>query len=280
MVSSEVSSAVIDEIHRLKLAAVRDDLAARASFIEVLMGQPAGSLVRLNRAPFVAASAALIEGGENDVLEALRGIGMPEVDIEKMVGLADTRLREAMLDEASKVVHQSGHGTGSSRVTAEEVVQSVMSGVKATTNEPVGQWNGHGIFYYAGVRARHRDRTTFNALRAYVKLVTNRAAQDVLRAAQKVEGVRTKRIDDREEQQHSSGGPGQLKPDADRWMTQTERPSSTDLGGRAHAFFHDPSIRRELDVAVRRRLVGKPIHLAIWQAILENFTRYVEGRAS
>ena len=117
-----------------KAAGANEDLVARASYLEGLMGAPQNSLTRNPRQPFKAAYQAVLaypEGISGDpIVDALRGAGMGNKDIMKMVGDADQGVFESLVWGARKGMGRIPSFRG---ITPEGIAQALSVGVSPLT---------------------------------------------------------------------------------------------------------------------------------------------------
>ncbi len=252
-----------------KVAGLAEDLFARAAYIEGLLGVGEHTLSRNPKSAFRTALNALVEQQSNDIVDALKDKNMSDDDIAKMVGMGDTRLRESMMYAAEKGVSASYHGSGSARVQAEEVVQSLSAGLNPVTGEFIPRFHKHSLFYYAGDKGQELSSLSLASIRSFISTVALNLTTEILKGSMNVDSVsKQKRMDERSQGGHSPSS--QADSEGDSPIHQLpDRPSEINAGDVLAGILKNPSALQELDRAVSARL-GGPAQKMVWQGILHN----------
>ena len=237
-----------------KAAGMREDLFARTSYLEGLVGYSPGILLK-DPGILADARSALATGQEDRLVDELRHTrGMSETDISRMLGSRDTGLFDALLSAASSVM--SGPVRG---LDAEDIAMALAAGVSPLTGGPLKYGRGKGIFYWLGENAP--GKVSLGGIKRIVFLEAKNRTKDVVRCTRSEERGQVS-LD-------APIGTGEdvytladiLQSDGD-----AGRASFIDL---AAAIYQDPWVMGVIDSAVKANL-GGPVQLAIWDAIRAN----------
>lgn len=165
-------------------AGIQEDLFARASYIEGLLGAKPGSISKTPRASLQKVSDALASGEEHHLISMLRtDYRMADQDIEALVGLRDFDLFGALVQGATKAMPR-----GSARgLTPQDVAMSIASGLSPLTLKPLRYGPGKNVFYHLGEKAH--GKITIGGILAILREEAKNRAIDLVRGTNKGEAT-------------------------------------------------------------------------------------------
>lgn len=231
----------------VKAAGVLEDVHARASYLEGLLGFSPGAITRNERAVFDEARTALTSGTENRIVDTLRySYRMSEEDISRMVSARDTGLFDSLHNGVrSSIGSQTFRG-----LMAEDVTMALLAGVSPVTNEPLKYGPGRGVFYWLGTRAI--SPLSLKGIKSVVYKEAHNRAADLIRGT---------RMEERNQ--------ADINAPEFAGIPDEEPSGQTNFVDLARAIYADPWVMRTIDGLVQANLTT-PTQEAVWQAILKD----------
>ena len=242
----------------IKAAGLNEDLLARASYIEGLLGQTPGSIYKRPRPQFDAAREALDSGTPgNPIVEVLEAHGMSEKDIYQMVGYRDTGMFQALVWGAQKAMGGLQAIRGHS---AEGIAQSIAAGISPLTLKWMKYGVGKGVFYWLGARAP--SRVSLGGIVSIAGKEAFNRSLDIVRKTRKEETYAQSLSDGGEDEDSQAALRSVMRNPA----LQTDALQSSEV---MVSLRENPEVLKTLDRAVTRKL-RTPKQLAVWASILNN----------
>jgi len=241
-------------------AGIREDVFARGSFLEGLLGFSPGAIVGSERNFFPDAQDALRTGEPNRIVDTLRyEKGMSDKDIALLVGNRDTGLFDSLMNGVKSVMGgQSFRG-----LVGEDIVSSIAAGISPITGGPLKYGKGRGVFYWIGTKTP--SKISLQGVRSVVFKESKNRALDIIRGT-------------REEVKYPVsldapiGGDDPMSPGS---LSLSQTLADPDSVGRANfvdlaaAIYQDPWVMGIIDREVRSELTT-PQQEAVWQAIRQD----------
>jgi hypothetical protein len=240
----------------LRIASREQDIYARASYIEGLMGYAPGGIARSYRKFFSEAQQALLQGApdKSPIARALvEQRGLSEKEALAMVSDKNVGLYNALVSGAGSVLKSPVRG-----IDAEDVASSLVVGVSPVTGETMKYGPKGGVFYWLGKNAP--AQISLSGVKAIAFREAANRAKDVLRGTSETEKTLVQL-----DAPVSGESAGVLLQDI---LTGDEdvlpRASFMEL---ASLIYSDPAVMGEIDKQIRGRLGGE-YQEAVWSAIL------------
>jgi hypothetical protein len=232
------------------------DMAARASYIEGLLGAPDGSIRGTVITQFGDARDAIVDGtGGNAIADELTGArGMSKQDALRMVSGRNVGVYDALVSGAAGALPPEG-ARGN---YGEDIAAFISQGYSPVTGKPFSKYQGKGVFYWLGTQAP--GRISFSGVKSIARKEAAHRAADILRGTNI--GERTQ--DQLDAPAHAGGDEG--NEDLLISMLPEEGVPRSDFVDLAAAIYNDPWVMNIIDRDVKSVLNGER-QLLIWDLI-------------
>ena len=232
-------------------AGIREDLFARASYIEGILGTKPGSLARNPRPALQEVADALATGEENHLVSMLRtDYRMDDQNLAALVGDRDFDLFGALVQGATKAMPK-----GSVRgLTPQDVAMSIASGLSPLTLKPLKYGPGKNVFYHLGSKAH--GKITMGGILAILRDEAFNRAFDIVRGTNKSEN-RSVSLD-------TPVGGGDTDAVVGDFLADESSTNNVDL---VYAIFNDTAVLAVVNRAMLGKL-GGDLPKAVWTALI------------
>ena len=234
-------------------AGINEDLFARASYIEGLLGARPGSLSRNPRPALQEVVDAFESGEENHLVSMMRTeYKMSDQDISAMIGLRDFDLFGALVRGATKAMPK-----GSIRgLSPQDIAMSLASGLSPLTLKPFEKYGpGQNVFYWLGRIAK--GKISMGGLLAVLSDEAFNRAFDIVRG--------TNRSETRSRSLETPVGGGDTDAVIGDFLSDESSINNINL---VYAIFNDRSVLNVVTREMSSRL--SPPGFLVWNAIAED----------
>lgn len=243
----------------LRAASLREDLFARAMYLEGVMAYGPGALYKNPKAFLDPAREAFnSDSSDNPLVEALRyKLGMSDRDIGLMLGYKDTGIFQALIRGAQKGMGSLSNIRG---LMPEDIASSIAAGISPVTLKSMKYGPNRGVFHYLGERAPSNT-----SIRGIVNVTEKEAFNRTLDIVRKTSPNKIYTVDFDSPLKGEDGESlslAQLLADD----TPLESASYQDL---ASAIFTDPWVMSVINNKVLEKLTT-PNQIAVWNAIRQD----------
>jgi len=244
----------------LRTAALNDDVVARASYIEGLLGSAPGSIARNPTPHFRAAREALASGASDPIADVLRAKFQKTGESALMVGDRDLGFYDSLIWGARRALdrHQAIRG-----LSAEDIASSLAIGVSPLTLKWIKYGPNKGVFYYLGTKAQGRPKLTIAGIKSIASKESFNRAMDIVRKTRQEEAW-ARSLDAPASSSGEAGGPtlGDM-------LVQEDPISSQHFVDLAARVLQNPEVTRLMNADMLRAL-KTPAQRAIWHVVRTN----------